>query len=92
MAFIGNRHGPRKSDVVARLGPSYFGISRDELEVEIELYKDDEFRGQVDPVYVDADGRLFLEFNAVGGETQRFYLDECGYSLEGEVATQQIRE
>ena len=87
MAFIGNRNGPRKSEVVARLGASYFGISPGQLAVEIELYQEDEARGDVDPVFVDNDGRWFLEFNAPGGGTQRFYLQEHGYSIEGEVAT-----
>jgi hypothetical protein len=60
MSFVGNREGPKKSEIVQKLGPDYFGISMEELEVEIQLYLDDEFNGIVDPVYVDKEGRHLL--------------------------------
>ena len=85
MAFIGNRGGPKKSEVVARLGFAYFGITPEELAVEVENYEEDESRGVVDPVYRDSHGRWFLHFNAPNGRTQRYYLDEHGYHLEGDV-------
>jgi len=31
-------------------------------------YKDDELLGQVDPVYLETHGRLFLQFNAGAAE------------------------
>lgn len=85
MSFVGNRKGPRKSKIVQKLGPDYFGISMGELETEIQLYRDDEYNGLVDPVYVDKEGRHFIEFNAPNGRTQRFYLEENGYHLEGRI-------
>jgi hypothetical protein len=60
-------------------------ITRDQLAVEIERYKDDEFRGEVEAVYRDSDGRRFLPFNAPGGGVQRYYLEENGCCLEGNV-------
>ena len=83
MSFVGNRKGPRKSEIVQKLGPDYFGISMEELEAEIQLYRDDEFHGLVDPVYVDKNRGHFLKFNAPYGGIQRFYLEENDYFLEG---------
>ena len=74
MGFVGNVNGPRKSVVVAKLGHDYFSISSEELTLEMEDYKNDEFRGVVDPVYLDEHGRHYLRFYAPGGGTQRFYL------------------
>lgn len=85
MAFVGNRNGPRKSQIVKNLGPDYFGISMEQLEAEIQFYRDDEFNGLVDPVYVDNRGRHFIVFNAPNGGVQRFYLEEYGYCLEGSI-------
>jgi len=85
MSFVGNRKGPRKSEIAQKLGPDYFGISMEKFEAEIQLYRDDEYNGIVDPVYVDKDGRRFLEFYAPNDGTQRFYLEENGYYLEGKI-------
>ena len=86
MSFVGNRRGPRKSDIVQKLGPDYFGITAEQLEAEIQLYRDDEFNGLVDTVYVDKEGRHFLKFNAPNTDLpQRFYLEENGYYLEGDI-------
>ncbi len=85
MAFVGNRKGPRKSEIVQKLGPDYFGISMEELEAEIQLYRDDEFNDLVDPVYVDKEGCHFIVLNAPNGGVQRFYLEENGYHLKGSI-------
>ena len=85
MSYVGNRQGPRKSDIVRRLGPGYFGISPEELDREIEFYLADESTGEVDPVCADRHGRYCLVFNAPAGGTQRFYLDENGYQLSGSI-------
>jgi len=85
MAFVGNRTGPRKSEILSRLGPEYFGITGDELEYEIEQCRQDERDGVVDCVFVDSNSRRYLEFYAPGGAIQIFYLDEHGYALEGDV-------
>lgn len=85
MSFAGNRKGPRKSEIVQKPGPDYFGISMEELEAEIQLYRDDELNGLVGPVYVDKEGRHFIKFNVPNGGVQRFYLEENGYYLEGSI-------
>ena len=85
MSFVGSRSGPRKSEIVQKLGPDYFGISLEELQVEIQLYEDDEFNGLVDPVWVDSEGRHFVKFNSPNGGIQRFYLEENGYYIKGDI-------
>ncbi len=85
MGFVENKAGPRKSAIVDKLGPQYFGISPEKLEVEIGIYKDKEFNGVVDSVYLDDQGRYCLLFFAPGGKIQRFYLEENGYTLEGDI-------
>lgn len=92
MSFVGNRRGPRKSEIVQKLGPEYFGISMEELAVEIQLYRDDEFNGIVDPVYVDKYGRHFIKFKAPDGGIQRFYLEENGYHFEGDIDEIQVED
>lgn len=92
MSFVGNRRGSRKSEIVQKLGPDYFGISMEELEVEIQLYRDYEFNNLVDPVYVDKNRRHFIIFNAPNDGTQRFYLEENGYHLEGSIDETQVED
>ncbi|HUU18251.1 MAG TPA: hypothetical protein VMW72_13965 [Sedimentisphaerales bacterium] len=92
MSFVGNRRGPRKSEIVQKLGPDYFGISMDQLEAEIQLYRNDEFNGLFDPVYVDKEERHFIIFNAPNGGVQRFYLEENGYHLEGSINETQVED
>jgi len=92
MAFVGNRKGPRKSEIVQKLGPDYFGISIEKLNADIQLYRDDEYNDIVDSVYVDKEGRHFIEFYAPNGDIQRFYLEENGYHLEGDIDEIQVED
>ena len=92
MGFIGNRKGPRMSEIILKLGPDYFGTSMEKLEQDIELNWEEEYHGLVDPVYVDKDGRRFLKFHAPNGGTQRFYLEENGYHLEGSIDETQVED
>lgn len=92
MSFVGNKKGPRKSEIVQDLGSEYFGISEEELAVEIQLYRDDEFDGIVDPVRVDKYGRHFIKFKAPHDGTQRFFLEENGYHLEGDIDEIQVED
>ncbi|MCK4295913.1 MAG: hypothetical protein KAW56_11225 [Candidatus Marinimicrobia bacterium] len=85
MSFVGNINGPKKSKIVAMLGHEYFGITLDELNIEIQIYENEESQGEVDPVYVDRSGKFFLLFNAPWGKTQRFYLKDHSYKLSGKV-------
>lgn len=91
MGFVGSRTGPRKSEIVAKLGAEYFGISKAALEAEIEIYRDEEFRGVVDPIYEDDSGRRYLIFRAPKGSTQHFYLNENGYHIEGDLLIKKER-
>lgn len=84
MAFIGDKTGPRMSEIIRKLGHNYFGISPALLDEEIQWCEKYERDGVVDPVYMDADGRYFLIFDAPGGKTQKFYLEENGYVLPNE--------
>lgn len=86
MAYVGNRRGPRESEIVRRLGAAYFGISEAALEDEIDnWYLPEEARGMITPVRRNKAGRYYIKFSAPGGGHQDFYLDEHGYSLEGDV-------
>ena len=85
MGFVGNKQGPRKSEIIATLGPEYFGISMDELEVDIRLLQEEEAEGVVDPVYEDGNGRHYIELMAPGRRVQKFVLEEHGYRLEGPI-------
>lgn len=62
MAFLGNLHGPRKSEIVEKLGPEYFGIDWKRIENDIEWYKDSERRGEIVPVHVDKEGKPYIVF------------------------------
>ncbi len=92
MSFIGNRKGPRKSEIVQKLGPDYFGISIEKLNADIQLYRDDEYNDIVDSVYVDKEGRHFIEFYVPNDNIQRFYLEENGYHLEGDIDEIQVED
>ncbi len=85
MAYVGNKHGPRESLIVMRLGSDYFGISPAQLDEEIGWYEEEERREEVTPVRKDSRGRYFIIFLAPGGGTQQFYLDEHGYVISGKV-------
>jgi hypothetical protein len=92
VGFVGSKTGPRKSKIVGKLGPAYFGISKAALEGEIELYRDEEFRGIVDPVHEDDRKRYYLVFSAPNGGAQRFYPEEHGYHLEGDLLIEKERK
>lgn len=83
MGFVGNKNGPRKSEIVAKLGNHYFGISKTALAEEIEIYLEEERSGEVDPIHVDKNNRPYLNFIGPGKRTQKFYLEEHGYNLHG---------
>ena len=85
MGYVGNTRGPRKSEIVAKLGNEYFGISKQQLYDEVQLYLEEESRREIDPVRIDETGRQYLTFYAPEGKLQRFYLDEHGYKLTGKV-------
>jgi hypothetical protein len=85
LGYIGNLAGPRKSEVVARLGAEYFGISEFQLAAEIEDYTDEERRGVIDPVYLDELCRPYIIFFAPSGMTQKCELELLGYEIRGKI-------
>lgn len=88
MSFLGNKNGPRESEILNKLGPDYFGCSAEALEEDISHHSLAESRGEVVPVHVDEKGRPYLKFSSHKlGETQNFILEDNGYFLEGEIAT-----
>ena len=85
MAYVGNKDGPRESEIIDRLGAAYFGITQAALEDEIAWNRLSEGRREITPVRRDESGRYYIKFSAPDGGEQYFYLDEHGYTLEGEV-------
>ena len=88
MAFIGNKDGPRQSDIIERLGPDYFGITPTQLADDADFCRDEESRGEVMPVLCGDDGQYYLLFSGPGGTQQMFYLEEHGFTLTGKVKIQ----
>lgn len=88
MAYLGNKNGPRESDILNRLGPNYFGCSPAGLEEDISYHVYAESRGEVVPVHIDEEGRPYIEFSSSDkSKPQRFYLEENGYILRGDIKT-----
>jgi hypothetical protein len=93
MAFVGNKNGPRESRILEKLGANYFGCSTDALEEDISHHLRTEQRGEVVPVHVDDSGQPYINYNAPKrGEVQRFYLEEHGIFLHGDIETFDERE
>lgn len=87
MAFLGNRTGPRLSQVLQTLGPSALGLSPDQWEEAVEAALRNEADGLVDPVHVDEGGRLYIEFLADRGRRLRVDLARCGRLPSGDILT-----
>lgn len=88
MAYLGNRDGPRESDILDRMGFSFFGCSPVGLEEDISCHRFAEARGEVVPVHVDQAGRAYVLFSSpVAGKTTKYVLEEHGYNLRGNIAT-----
>ena len=87
MGFIGNLQGPTKSSVLEKLGPEYFGISREIWLIEIQENKDEEWSPTpaVDPVWVDEDGELYLKLYGPNKIIKREYLKNLHIELTGSI-------
>ncbi len=93
MAFVGNKDGPRQSEIMFKLGAAYFGCSEEALEESISDHVNSEARHEVVPVNVDDDGQPYLVFlSPKAGEVQHFYLEKSGYLLQGQIATYTAEE
>lgn len=86
MSYLGNKNGPRESEMIERLGPDYFGITLEALENEILHSRVAESREEVVPVRIDENGQPFVLFSSPDKKGQRFYLLREGYVLQGMVA------
>jgi hypothetical protein len=93
MAFVGNRTGPRQSQIIRRLGREYFGCSAEALEEDISDHIRSEDSGEVVPVHVDDSGQPYLVFlSPTPGVLQHFYLEASGYQLFGDIQTYEEKE
>jgi hypothetical protein len=88
MAYLGNENGPRESDILNRMGFSYFGCSPAELEEDISYHYYAESRNEIVPVHIDENGHPYVEFSSLqAGKIYRYILEEHGYKLRGEIKT-----
>ncbi len=85
MSFLGNINGHRESEIIEKLGPDYFGITWELLEVEISYHRDAERRDEVVPIRIDNSGEPFILFSSPDKKGQRFYLKKEGYHLFGQI-------
>lgn len=85
MSFLGSLNGPRESEIVEKLGPDYFGITWEQLEVDISYHRDAERRNEVIPVRIDNSGEPYILFSSPDKKGQCFYLQKEGYHLYGSV-------
>ncbi len=68
MSYIGRLNGPRKEDIMRRLGNEYFGVSPGELERNVEAEQALTEKGKVTPVYVDENSNPFAVFEKKAGD------------------------
>ena len=86
MAYLGNINGPRRSDVIDRLGHTFFGINPGDLQRDVEWEEDGERRGEIIPLHVDETGEAYIDLSTANG-TKRYYLKANGHQLHGEIRT-----
>ena len=85
MSFIGNLNGPKESEIIDKLGASYFGILSAKLEEEISHKRDAERRNEVVPIRIDNSGEPYIIFSSPDEKKRRFYLRTEGYNLRGRI-------
>lgn len=81
MAFLGCLTGAREFEVVARLGPTYFGIATAELDGDLRMYADSERRVEIQPGYLDPLGCPYPIPSGPDARCVKFYLFERGYAI-----------
>jgi hypothetical protein len=87
VAYLGNLNGPKESEIVQKLGHEYFGITPAQLAADVELWEESERDLTVVPVYLDEPGRPYILFSRKNFHTERYYLHENGWRLEGDIET-----
>jgi hypothetical protein len=85
MFFLRNLKGPKESEIIEKLWPDYFGITWEQLEVDISYHRDAERRNEIVPVRIDNSGEPYIFFSSPDKKGQRFYLRKEGYKLIGSV-------
>ncbi len=85
MSFLGNLNGHKESEIIEKLGPDYFGITWEQLEVDISYHKDAERKKEIVPVRIDDSGEPYILFSLPDKKGRRFYLQKEGYHLHGNV-------
>lgn len=84
MAFLAHSSGQRESELLDRLGYEFFGCNPAELEDVVSSHH----RGEVAPVHVNAESRLYIEFSFRQPPSPRpFYLQDNRYTLPVNIAT-----
>lgn len=88
MAYLGNINGPRESEILDKLGHSFFRCSPGELEEDISYHRFAESRSEIAPVHIDFNGSPYIEFSIKELKApSKFILEEHGYSLKGYIKT-----
>ena len=83
-------NGPRKSEILLRLGREYFGITEEEFQQDVQDNTDEEWNPYnpeptIDPVWLDVKKGTYLKFYGKNSAIKRLYLDELEIKLQGEV-------
>lgn len=93
MAYFGKKHkNLKKSILVEELGFEYFGITYEQWLQDIHDYKKDEEDCIIDPVYLDENGKYYLEFLTPQRSIQRYYLDKYKELLVGNILIENKKE
>jgi hypothetical protein len=87
MAYLGNRNGPRESELFLKLGRQYLNTDAAGFEEDIKWYEDSERREEVVPVHVDEHGEPYIIVSALDENKKRVYLHALGYQLIGTIKT-----
>ncbi len=90
MGFVGNKYGPKKSDILLKLGNEFFGLSDEEFKQEIEDNINEEWNKNnpdliIDPVWLDENNEPYLKFYSNKIRIEKLYLYELGYALKGRI-------
>jgi hypothetical protein len=81
MGYIGSNNGPRKSEIVFRLGAKFFGIDECLFLEDVEDLLEEERQGTIDDIYQDGSGDFYLLF-LVDFLPKMVYLRDLGISID----------
>lgn len=72
MSYIKKVLGPKREDLMRKLGSRYFGISSSELEQAVRREQELTHKGRIEPLLFDNNGNHFVTFNTSRG-TRVYY-------------------